>query len=936
MVLFFWDETEQYVGQIDGETNNVILSMQHDESENTLSATFAGTPEKALEGNYIGFYDCDNVLQLFEIKGVEDEHGSRGITREISAEHAVYELLDDIVQDKRPTNTSAWRAAETALNGTRWKVGNICTTKQQSVRFYYEDVISCLQKIKERWGVCYRFRVTLNGSAIDNRYIDILPRLGSDTGRRFEWSRNVDSIVRTVDTTGIITALYGRGKGVEVGITEAGDPTYGRRLNFADVVWSKASGTPCDKPKGQEYVADSGALKIWGRGGRHRYGVEVFGDIEDASELLQATWERLPKLKNPVITYTMTVIDLERYTGYSADKVRLGDTVAVIDDGFSPALQIKADVISIIRDYINPSQTRITLGNVRRGLTNQMLESAQTAQRLAGKEGAYDSAAGAFVGGKLPAGKLLGAIDTMQNMLVASGTYDGAQQISGGYLLENPDENSPDYGALYLGPGIMALANAKSEGQWNWRSFGTGRGFTADEIVTGYLRAATGNTWINMDDGTFDFADGRVEFDGQNFVLRWYNDAGEVAMEMSAGNAGYNNMYTRDLYVSGIFLAGNYPDKIVLTSGDRKIGKAVASLPKYLDHDVVIACASGAQMQESDGVTLSGFWGPGKISIDLGGGNLIGHIVIDGGCAELKNGKITGTQQPEYNRGAAVIACKDKGRIVCSDLSVYAQDKAVCYLADGGEMVLKNCAGYYGCDVLYAKNTGHISASGCKGSGTLSGATAELGIIQLASCKPGGETPCSGDIISGADVTVNLGNPEGQSPGGTNTGTEQKYNCTSSAHYRYVPGNSAGAQWGNNTAVSDDTVMQGRWSGSSYKNGFTGCMWFSGLPSSGTVKSAQLYLKRHGSGGNSGATKIKLGTIALTGPSGTPTVSNQTGYLDSFAWGQAKWIDVPVNIAQALVNGTAKGLCLYDGSSGQYCAFYGASSNSRPILKIRF
>lgn len=34
----------------------------------------------------------------------------------------------------------------------------------------------------------------------------------------------------------------------------------------------------------------------------------------------------------------------------------------------------------------------------------------------------------------------------------------------------------------------FAIADSKNEwGEWNWRTFGTGRGFTADEITTGFL-----------------------------------------------------------------------------------------------------------------------------------------------------------------------------------------------------------------------------------------------------------------------------------------------------------------------------------------------------------------------------------------------------------------------------------------------------------------
>ena len=39
------------------------------------------------------------------------------------------------------------------------------------------------------------------------------------------------------------------------------------------------------------------------------------------------------------------------------------------------------------------------------------------------------------------------------------------------------------------GEGFM-IANAKTDdGKWDWRTFGTGEGFTADMLVTGFLSA---------------------------------------------------------------------------------------------------------------------------------------------------------------------------------------------------------------------------------------------------------------------------------------------------------------------------------------------------------------------------------------------------------------------------------------------------------------
>jgi len=54
--------------------------------------------------------------------------------------------------------------------------------------------------------------------------------------------------------------------------------------------------------------------------------------------------------------------------------------------------------------------------------------------------------------------------------------------------------DAPDFAtatkAMKMGGGIFALANSKSGDQWNWRTFGDGAGFSADEMNAGILNAA--------------------------------------------------------------------------------------------------------------------------------------------------------------------------------------------------------------------------------------------------------------------------------------------------------------------------------------------------------------------------------------------------------------------------------------------------------------
>ena len=183
--------------------------------------------------------------------------------------------------------------------------------------------------------------------------------VGTDTGKQFAYSKDILSIEREEDISGIATALYGRGKGVEID-----EGSYGRRLTFADVVWSELYGDPVDKPAGQEWVGDDEALARWGRpGGRHRF--DVFTDEEetDPAKLLEKTWAELARRKVPRVTYRLDVVSLEELTNYEHEAVRLGDLVRVIDREFKPELVVSARVIEIERDLLDPANTKVVLGS---------------------------------------------------------------------------------------------------------------------------------------------------------------------------------------------------------------------------------------------------------------------------------------------------------------------------------------------------------------------------------------------------------------------------------------------------------------------------------------------------------------------------------------------------------------------------------------------
>ncbi|WP_018130719.1 phage tail spike protein [Effusibacillus pohliae] len=351
--------------------------------ENSFVFTIPGNHPDAgyvVEGGLIAFRDLDGDFQLFEIRRVTEKH-EQELLKEVFCEHAVFELLDEHITWFSASNMTPLQSLQTALNGTRWQAGTVELTGAQNVRFRLTSAMAAVMQVAKQFKGELRYRVTISNQTITGRYVDLLSRRGGDFGKRFEYGKDMGSVERTVDTSQLYTAVYAYGKSER---QPNGDYM---RKRIAEVVWSKASGNPADKPYGQEWIGDDTAKSLWGRAGgtRHRFG--MFGDDEetDPKILIQKAWDYLQTVKDPLISYRMNVADLERLTGYEHEKVRLGDTVRVIDRAFNPPLQVSARVIQIKRDLVMPENTEITLGNFLPSLYN----NAERIADLEKKQGLY-------------------------------------------------------------------------------------------------------------------------------------------------------------------------------------------------------------------------------------------------------------------------------------------------------------------------------------------------------------------------------------------------------------------------------------------------------------------------------------------------------------------------------------------------------------------
>lgn len=278
---------------------------------------------------------------------------------EYEAIEAAYDELQayNYIKDVRPHDRNPGEMLSIALQGTRWTSGVVYGGATGSTNFYYISTLEAIKKIVELFGLEVTFTVTIDPQTnqITRRQVNLYAQQGQRTGKRFEYGSNLLSVTREEARDGLITALIGRGKGEQVSEGQDGSPDgYGRRIDFADIVWSKAKGNPTDKPYGQEYVEDKDATAAFGfDNGKPRIGLQIFEDITDKNELLKATWAALQTLKRPQVSFKASVGDV--------GSLGLGDTVAIIRHDIG--IEYFTRVYKVDHNLLDEKQNEIELGD---------------------------------------------------------------------------------------------------------------------------------------------------------------------------------------------------------------------------------------------------------------------------------------------------------------------------------------------------------------------------------------------------------------------------------------------------------------------------------------------------------------------------------------------------------------------------------------------
>lgn len=203
--------------------------------------------------------------------------------------------------------------------------------------------------------------------------------------------------------------------------------------------------------------------------------------LADAKEILES-------MSRPKVTYTVSRVNFCNYLSRDVYDFSINTVVRLYDERLNVNAVVYVDKITRYlrreeeyKDKI--SVTNESLFNGKVSLSSVLQRISSLSSDLESKRSVYNRAEIINSNGTMYVDRLEGQIDILKNRLLSA--------VSNWYTDENGNimfVSSDGLRAMKIcGEGFMIANDKTDDGEWDWRTFGTGEGFTADAIITGFL-----------------------------------------------------------------------------------------------------------------------------------------------------------------------------------------------------------------------------------------------------------------------------------------------------------------------------------------------------------------------------------------------------------------------------------------------------------------
>lgn len=480
------------------------------------------------------YVSSDNLVlykgQLFKIQMPDLSNSSDSAMVSVSCDHLGVGLEGKINPEFNRTEAVGRTVTELAnmiLDGTGWIMGDtdIPETTRRALITDEQSAMANIKKIAELFDCNYYFDATLDYKKVHFK------KNATDRHMVIQKGVNLESINVKLEHSTIITRLYVFGGNDSV--TNQPLTPYG--ANMVDV-----DGNPVLDEQGVQMIYNKTYFEDYSYYLNQGYEMsyitahpEYFlkesllnlSDYINRDDIYLAGLIKMAEVSQPKIDISFNMLDRINDESWFLDTPQINEMLYLWDDEICKKLSFKTDssytgnlfqvkVTGIKIDNEKPENIQIEASNYTKysNIVQTLITNAETLNKLVQKDGT------------VPTSKLQGFIDILATQLNSTQSHWYTDE-NGNFIFETVDGTA----ALKLGGGIFGLANSKNpDDSWQWRSFGTGNGFTATEIVAGFLIG--GNVMFDLEGGKLIIGESET-----NYVLK-FTPVGGLQMNFTQGN----------------------------------------------------------------------------------------------------------------------------------------------------------------------------------------------------------------------------------------------------------------------------------------------------------------------------------------------------------------------------------------------------------------
>ncbi|HDX9689659.1 phage tail spike protein [Bacillus thuringiensis] len=251
-----------------------------------------------------------------------------------------------IIEPQKLESKTLKQCMEIALKGTKWKIGKTEHDGAHSMEIEeFTNPLDFLKQIAASFEIEIQYRAEVVGSKIVGRYVDMVKRRGRDTRKEVTFGKDLIGIKRIENSQNICTALLG----------------FVKKENGEFITISSIN-------KGVPYLVDDAAYQRWNESGKHKfafYTPQTDDQNMSPERLLTLMKTEMSKIVNASVSYGVDVQNIARIPGLSHEEINEGDTIRIIDEGFTPKLYLEARAIAGDESFKDPTQDNYVFGDYR-------------------------------------------------------------------------------------------------------------------------------------------------------------------------------------------------------------------------------------------------------------------------------------------------------------------------------------------------------------------------------------------------------------------------------------------------------------------------------------------------------------------------------------------------------------------------------------------